>query len=120
MNSDQPNNDEKLRKLMTRCSEQRIRLNNEKTYMIENEIRFIGHTVSKDGFKPDPDKVKAIVNMKPPSDVAETQRLAGMVNSIAKFLRGLPNAMKSICYLTNKGVEWEWGKEQDDASKKVK
>ena len=30
--------DEKLRKLMTRCSEQGIRLNNEKTEMRKNEI----------------------------------------------------------------------------------
>ena len=112
--------DEKLRKLMTRCSERGIRLNNEKTEMRKNEIRFLGHRISKDGLKPDPDKVKAIVNMKPLSDVAEIQRLAGMVNYLAKFLRGLSDAMKPIRYLTNKDVEWEWGKEQDDAFKKVK
>ena len=58
--------------------------------------------------------------MKPPSDVTEIQRLAGMVNYLAKFLRGLSDAMKPIRYLTNKDVEWEWGKEQDDAFKKVK
>ena len=112
--------DEKLRKLMTRCSERGIRLNNEKTEMRKNEIRYLGHRISKDGLKPDPDKVKAIVNMKPPSDVAEIQRLAGMVNYLAKFLRGLSDAMKPIRYLTNKDVEWEWGKKQDDAFKKVK
>ena len=112
--------DEKLRKLMTRCSERGIRLNNEKTEMRKNEIRFLGHRISKDGLKPDPDKVKAIVNMKPPSDVTEIQRLAGMVNYLAKFLRGLSDAMKPIRYLTNKDVEWEWGKEQDDAFNKVK
>ena len=112
--------DEKLRKLMTRCSEQGIRLNNEKTEMRKNEIRFLGHRISKDGLKPDPDKVKAIVSMEPPSDVAEILRLAGMVNYLAKFLRGLSDAMKPIRYLTNKDVEWDWGKEQDDAFKNVK
>ena len=112
--------DEKLGKLMTRCSERGISLNNEKTEMSKNEIRFLGHMISKDGLKTDPDKVKAIVNMKPPSDVAEIQRLAGMVNYLAKCLRGLSDAMKPIRYLTNKDVEWEWGKEQDDAFKKVK
>ena len=64
--------------------------------------------------------MKAIVNMKPPSDVVEIQRLAGMVNYLAKFPRGLSDAMKPIRYLTNKDVEWEWGKEQDGAFKKVK
>ena len=69
---------------MTRCSEQGIRLNNE---MRKNEIRFLGHKIPKDGLKPDTDKVNAIVNMKPPNDVAEIQRLASMLNYIAKFLR---------------------------------
>ena len=85
-----------------------------------NEIRFLGHRISKDWLKPDPDKVKAIVNMKPPSDVPEIQRLAGMVNYLAKFMRGLSDAMKPIRYLTNSDVEWQWGKEQDDMFKKVK
>ena len=52
-----------------------------------NEIRFLGHRISEDGLKPDPDKVKTIVNMKPPSDVPEIQRLAGMVNYLAKCMR---------------------------------
>ena len=80
-----------------------------------NDIRFLGHRISKDGLKPAPDKMKAIVNMKPPSDVPEIQRLAGMVNYLEKFVRGLSDAMKPIRYLTNTDVEWEWCKEQDGA-----
>ena len=110
--------DKKLRKLMTRCSERGIRLNNEQTEMRKNEIRFLGDRISKDGLKPDPDKVKAIVNMKPPSDVAQIQRLAGMVNYLAKLLRGLSDAMKPIRYLTNKDVEWSGAKSKMMRSRK--
>ena len=58
--------------------------------------------------------------MKPPTDVTEIQRLAGMVNYHAKFLPGLSDAMKPIRCLTNKHVESNWGKEQEDAFKKMK
>ena len=43
-----------------------------------------------------------------------------MVNYLAKFLPDLSDAMKPIRCLTNKHVEWNWGKEQEDALKKMK
>ena len=48
--------------------------------------------MSKDGLKPDPMKKEAIVKMKHPTNVGEVQRLAGMVNCLAKFLPDLPDA----------------------------
>ena len=33
-----------------------------------SEVNYLGHIVSKDGLKPDPDKVKAIDQMPEPTD----------------------------------------------------
>ena len=63
--------------------------------------------MSKDGLKPDPMKMEAIVKMKHPTNVVEVQRLAGMVNCLAKFLPDLPDAIKPIRCLNCKDVEWE-------------
>ena len=41
--------DNEQRKLMTRCSERGVRLNNERTEMRKNEIQFLGHKISKTG-----------------------------------------------------------------------
>ena len=38
-----------------------------------------GHRLTKEGLKPDPAKLRAIMNMKKPDDVAAIQRLMGMV-----------------------------------------
>jgi hypothetical protein len=35
--------------------------------------------------KPDPDKVRAIQEMKPPSNISELRRFLGMVNQLSKF-----------------------------------
>ena len=43
--------------------------------------------------------------MKHPTNVVEMQRLAGMVNCLAKFLPDLSDAIKPIRRLTNKYVE---------------
>ena len=56
---------------------------------------------------PDPAKVKAILSMKKPDDVAAVQRLMGMVKYLSKFLSDLY-------------VLWFWTKEQDVAFDKIK
>ena len=48
-------------------------------------MQFIGHRLTKEGLKPDPAKVKAILSMKKPDDTAAVQRLMGMVKYLTKF-----------------------------------
>ena len=52
-------------------------------------MQFIGHRLREEGLKPDPAKVKAILSMKKPDDVAAVQRLMGMVKYLSKFLSDL-------------------------------
>ena len=106
--------------LLERCRKQGIKLNACKTDSRKSEISFLGHKISKNGLKPDPDKVASIVNMKPPQNVVEIQRLAGMVNYLARFLPRLSDVMEPIRKLANKDVEWQWGKVQDNALTQVK
>ena len=40
----------------------------------QREISFLGHTVSKDGVKPDPSKLDAIRQMEDPRDGPELRR----------------------------------------------
>lgn len=50
---------------------------------------YVGHLLTADGLKPDPEKVKAIREMEKPSDVKGVQRLVGLVNYLTKFLENL-------------------------------
>ena len=83
-------------------------------------MQFIGHRLTKEGLKPDPVKVKAILSMKKPDDVAAVQRLMGMVKYLSKFLSDLSQICEPIRRLTHKDVPWFWTKEQDVAFDKIK
>ena len=63
----------------------------------------------------DPSKVRAILEMPPPSDVAGVQRLLGMTQYLAKFLPHLSDITKPMRDLTQKGVEWVWDCAQQEA-----
>ena len=63
-----------------------MHLNADKVQLRKDRVLFIGHVVSENGLCVDPAKVKAIVNMPAPSDVAGVQRLLGVAQYVAKFV----------------------------------
>ena len=80
----------------------------------------MGHVLSNEVIKIDPEKAKAIMDMPRPTDVEGVQRLNGFVNYLAKFLPKLADSMEPIRRLTRKDVKWNWTEEQEDALQEVK
>ena len=54
--------------VLQRAREKGPRLNPDKLKVRAREIPFLGHIIGKDGIRPDPAKIAAINNMKPPSN----------------------------------------------------
>ena len=84
------------------------------------EITFLGHRFSKEGIKPDPEKVRAIVEMPEPTNVKELQRIRGMINYIDVFVPNLATKMKPLNKLLKKNTHWSWGPSQKSALESVK
>ena len=75
--------------LLDRCREGNIKLNKKKFIFKCDGVQFIGHRLTKEGLKPDPAKLRAILNMKKPDDVAAVHRPMGLVKYLSKFLSDL-------------------------------
>ena len=71
--------DRNLKSLLDRCRERNIKLNEKKFTFKCDDVQFIGHRLTKEGLKADPAKVKAVLSMKKPDDVAAVKRLMGQV-----------------------------------------
>ena len=74
----QRDHDVKVHALMRRCREKNTTLNADKVKLCCNEVTFMGHLLTDEGLKPDPDKVRAILEMPEPTDVAAVRRLIGL------------------------------------------
>ena len=72
--------DKKLIALFERCREKNIKLNPKRLQLRKQEVAYIGHLLSPDGVKSDPNKVKAILKI--PTPVDKLQRLLGMITSL--------------------------------------
>ncbi|CAB4003659.1 Hypothetical predicted protein [Paramuricea clavata] len=102
---------------MRRCREKDTTLNADKVKMSCNEVTFMGHLLTDEGLKPDPEKVRAILEMPKPTDVAAVRRLIGFVNYLQIFLPNLSGVCEPLRKLTHKDTAEELTL-QCDASEK--
>ncbi len=91
--------DRNLDAVLQRCN---LKLNDRKLRLRLREVPFIGHILTPEGLCVDPNKVKAIRDMPPPSDVAGVQRIMGLAQYLSKFVPHLSGATKPLRELTKK------------------
>ena len=82
--------DKNLKLVMERRKLKGVMLN--ATKMKLREVTFMGHLITADGLKVDPEKTKATRDMPVPTDKSEVQRLLGMVNLCSEIC---PNACRN-------------------------
>ena len=109
----------KLQLFLQRCREKGVKLNKSKLNLECKEISYLGHMITPQGLKPDPEKVKAVLNMPKPTDVKGVRRFCGFVNYLARFMPRLSEVIEPIQQLAKKDVDWRWQHEHDAAFEKI-
>lgn len=84
------------------------------------QVKFMGHVISKDGLKPDPDKVNAVGNMPKPTCKKQTLSLLGFINYLAKFLSRLSEVAQPLRNLTLTNAQFMWSEQHNKAFDEVK
>ena len=92
--------DENVNLFLKRCVQKGIVLNANKCQHAVTCIPFMGHLLTSDGIKPDPDKVPAIQDMPIPANVAVIRRVNGTVTYLSKFLPRLSEVIEPLTALT--------------------
>lgn len=67
-----------------------------------------GHVLTPNGLKPDPKKVKAIIDFETPRDFAGVQRFLGLVIYLSKFMSHLSVMSEPIRSLVHTDIVWQW------------
>ena len=117
---DKEEHNRSLELLLKRTQENGIQLNRKKCKFYVDELTYIGHVISKDGVKPDFNKISDIMNMPAPQNKTGVQRLLGMVTYLAKFIPNMSQLTHPIRTLLNKDTHFHWSYEQDKALEKIK
>lgn len=91
-----------LEKIFQRFLKHNLRINFQKSKFFQLEVKFLGHVISPDGIKPDPEKIKSIKNFSCPRNVKELQSFLGFVNFYTKFVRKYSDLLVPLLNLLKK------------------
>lgn len=97
-----------------------VTLNSDKCEFYKNSIHFLGHLIDRDGIRPNPSKLSAILQVKPLSNVTEVRRLLGMTNQLGKFTPKLATLTQPLRELLTSQKAFVWGPEQGKSFQQVK
>ena len=100
--------DKALEEVLSIIQKSGMTLNPDKCIFKKEEVPFWGMIISKDGVKPDPNKVQALQNATKPRDKAEVMSFLCMLQANSEFIPNLSAETIQLRQLTEKNKRFKW------------
>lgn len=104
----------KYTKLIQRLRQANLKLQPDKCQFLRKEVAYLGHVISEEGVKPDPQKLKAAQEFPRPKNIKEICQFLGFVGYYRRFIPLFSKVAKPLTDLLKKEASFVWGKEQDN------
>lgn len=102
---------ENLRAVLAKLQEYGFKIRPEKCNFFQKQIKYLGHILDRDGQRPDPATIEAIVKMPSPKNPAEVRSFLGAINYYGKFVPQMRNLRYPLDELLKKDGQWYWSPE---------
>ena len=112
--------DSVLEKVLFCAKSYNMKLNFDKVRVRKQQVPYVGHIISAEGLKPDPEKVRAMKEMPPTTTKEDVRRFLGSIQYLAKFLPMLAEVETPLRELTKKDVLFHWDAPQAKAFQRLK
>ncbi|XP_055615045.1 uncharacterized protein K02A2.6-like [Toxorhynchites rutilus septentrionalis] len=97
-----------LHLVLQRIQEYGFTVKIEKCRFFMHQVKYLGQLLDSEGIRPDPDKVKAIINMPPPNDVPTLRSYLGAINYYGKYIREMRKLRQPLDELLKEGASFQW------------
>ena len=94
---------ESLKKILEALRKVNLKIQLEKSEFLKKEVSFLGHIVTDQGIKPNPDKIEAIRHWAVPRNQKELKAFLGILGYYRKFVRDFSNITKPLTAQLHKG-----------------
>jgi hypothetical protein len=78
-------------------------------------VKFLGHTISKDGMSVDPSKVQEVMDWKPHNTFHQIHSFLGLASYYRRFIPDFSRIATPMTKLLKKGVKFVWSKDCEKA-----
>ncbi|XP_012833163.1 PREDICTED: uncharacterized protein LOC105954039 [Erythranthe guttata] len=82
--------------------------------------KFLGYMVTPRGVEANPEKVRAVMDMRPPRNIKEVQTLAGRITALSRFISRVADASHPFIRILRKSHRFEWDEAADKAFEQLK
>lgn len=94
--------------VLQKLNEYNVKVKLPKCTWFSPTVEYLGHVLSKEGRKPAPSKVHAIVHCKTPADATDVRSFLGLLNYYMPFLPDICTVNHPLRALTKANVKFEW------------
>lgn len=109
-----------LEKVFQKLRESNFKIQMDKSEFLKLETAYLGHIISREGIKPNPDKISAIQNYPLPKTPTEIKRFLGLVGYYRKFIPNFARIAKPMTQCLKKGSKITLDQEYLDCFEKCK
>jgi hypothetical protein len=97
-----------------------LKLNPAKCVFGVHKCKVLGSLVSAKGIEANPDKIKSIVNMRPPQNQKVVQKLTGRIAALNRFIARSAEWSLPFFTVLRGANKFEWGEPQQKAFEELK
>ena len=109
-----------LIRVFEKCRKFGISLNPKKILFGLEEGKLLGHIISKDGIKIDPNRIEAIQKLEHPRNIKELQSFIGKINFLRRLIPNLAELLRNITNMLKKDTKIKWDSEYKQSFEQVK
>lgn len=110
----------RIDELMDRLRKANLRLQSEKCDFLRPEVNYLGHIISREGLKPNPDKIEAVKKFPTPKKQRNIREFLGLTGYYRRFIKNFSGIAKPFTHLLENDTEFIWDKKTQNAFDNLK
>ncbi|XP_055950844.1 uncharacterized protein K02A2.6-like [Argiope bruennichi] len=109
-----------VRRILQKLKEANQKLSPSKCHLFRSEVAYLGHIISVEGVRTDPDKISAVRHWTCPTDVHQLRSFLGLCTYYRKFVKNFSTIARPLHKLTEAKLKFIWTDECDNVFNKLK
>ena len=109
-----------LGQVLERLSQAGLKLKPSKCHFLTQQVEYLGHIITPQGIKPNPEREKAVRDFPVPTSLKDVHAFVGLASYYRRFIKGFAQIAHPLHCLTRKGALFNWTEQCQGAFDQLK
>lgn len=106
--------------MFKRLKNANLKINPKKCKLLQKEVAYLGHVISEERIKTDPEKIAAVIDWPIPKNIRDVRSFLGICSYYRKFVQKCSVIAKPLHKFTEKSKKFVWDSDCQEAFDKLK